>query len=145
MISNQQLGTMSETKVIEKVLSDTTIKFPQKPVWVDGSGLSRYNLFTPEDMVYILQKSENEFGVDLIKKIFPTGNEGTLKGYYDDKAGFIYAKTGTLSGQFALSGYLKTRKNSLLIFSIMINNHNQKASDVRKVVGEYVDWIWRRY
>jgi D-alanyl-D-alanine carboxypeptidase/D-alanyl-D-alanine-endopeptidase (penicillin-binding protein 4) len=142
MVSNQLLGTMSETKEIEKLLSDTTIKFPQQPVWVDGSGLSRYNLFSPEDMVYLLQKLENEFGADRIKKIFPTGNEGTLKGYYDDKAGFIYAKTGTLSGQFSLSGYLKTRKNTPLIFSIMINNHNQTSSDLRKAVARYVDWIW---
>ncbi len=142
MISNQLLGTMSETKVIEKLLSDTTIKFPQQPVWVDGSGLSRYNLFSPEDMVYLLKILENNFGPDRIKQIFPTGNEGTLKGYYDDKAGFIYAKTGTLSGQFSLSGYLKTRKNTPLIFSIMINNHNQTSSDLRKAVARYVDWIW---
>jgi D-alanyl-D-alanine carboxypeptidase/D-alanyl-D-alanine-endopeptidase (penicillin-binding protein 4) len=145
MLSNQLLGSMSETKVIEKILSDTTIQFPQNPLWVDGSGLSRYNLFTPEDMVYLLQKTENEFGADRIEKIFPTGNEGTLKGYYDDKAGLIYAKTGTLSGQFALSGYLKTSKNTPLIFSIMINNHNQKSSEVRKAVSRYVDWIWGRY
>jgi D-alanyl-D-alanine carboxypeptidase/D-alanyl-D-alanine-endopeptidase (penicillin-binding protein 4) len=145
MASNQHFGSMNETHVIEYLLSDSILQFPQKPVWVDGSGLSRYNLFTPEDMVYILEKLENEFGADRIRKIFPTGNEGTLKGYYDDKAGFIYAKTGTLTGQFSLCGYLRTKKNTHLTFSFMINNHCVKSAQARKVVEKYIDWIWRKY
>jgi D-alanyl-D-alanine carboxypeptidase/D-alanyl-D-alanine-endopeptidase (penicillin-binding protein 4) len=145
MVSNQLFGSMNETSVIKKLLSDSMLQFTQKPVWVDGSGLSRYNLFTPEDMVFLLEKLENQFGSDHIKKIFPSGNEGTLKGYYDDKANFIYAKTGTLSGQIALSGYLKTKSNKSLIFSFLINNHTGQSSQVRKKVAEYIDWIWRKY
>jgi D-alanyl-D-alanine carboxypeptidase/D-alanyl-D-alanine-endopeptidase (penicillin-binding protein 4) len=118
---------------------------PQKPVWVDGSGLSRYNLFTPEDWVYLLQKIETDFGTVRIKNIFPTGNEGTLKNFYENKRGFMYAKTGTLSGQYALSGYLVTKKKSPLIFSILINNHVGKSASVRKAAAEYVDWIWSKY
>jgi D-alanyl-D-alanine carboxypeptidase/D-alanyl-D-alanine-endopeptidase (penicillin-binding protein 4) len=145
MANNQLFGSMNESRIIENILSDSILQFPQKPVWVDGSGLSRYNLFTPEDMVYILQKLENEFGADRIKGIFPTGSQGTLKGYYDDKAGFIYAKTGTLSGQFSLCGYLITKKRTPLIFSFMVNNHTKKSSEVKRAVKEYVDWLWRNY
>jgi D-alanyl-D-alanine carboxypeptidase/D-alanyl-D-alanine-endopeptidase (penicillin-binding protein 4) len=145
MASNMLFGSMNEKKIIEKLLSDSTMAFPQKPIWVDGSGLSRYNLFTPEDMVYLLQKLDNEFGSDRIKKIFPSGYKGTLKGYYDDKDGFIYAKTGTLSGQISLSGFLTTKKKTTMIFSIMINNHTGKSSQIRKKVAEYIDWIWRSY
>jgi D-alanyl-D-alanine carboxypeptidase/D-alanyl-D-alanine-endopeptidase (penicillin-binding protein 4) len=145
MMSDKLLGRMNETKLIEQLLSDSTLQFPQKPVWVDGSGLSRYNLFTPEDMVFLLRKIEKEFGITKIKALFPTGNEGTLKGTYDDKKGFIYAKTGTLSGQIALSGYLTTKKNTPLIFSIMINNHTGKASQLRKTIAEFIERIWINY
>jgi D-alanyl-D-alanine carboxypeptidase/D-alanyl-D-alanine-endopeptidase (penicillin-binding protein 4) len=145
MTSEKLLGRMNETKLIEKILSDTIISFPQKPFWVDGSGLSRYNLYTPEDMVYLFKKLETEFGRNRIETIFPTGNQGTLKSYFDDKAGYIYAKTGTLSGQMSLSGYLTTKKGTALIFSIMINNHTGKSTQVRKLITAYVDRIWRRY
>lgn len=145
MVSEKLSGNMNESKLIENLLSDTAFHFPQKPVWVDGSGLSRYNLFTPEDLVYVLKKLENEFGSNKIRKIFPTGNEGTLKGYYDNKSGLIYAKTGTLSGQVTLSGYLKTKKNNSVIFSFMVNNHASKSTQVRKIVAEYIDWIWSAY
>ena len=145
MTSNKLLGSMNEAKLIEKILHDTIFSFPQKPVWVDGSGLSRYNLFTPEDMIFLLRKLETEFGRKRIATIFPTGNQGTLKGYYDDKAGWIYAKTGTLSGQIVLSGYLTTRRNTPLIFSAMINNHNLTTKDMRKKIAECVDRVWRMY
>jgi len=95
--------------------------------------------------VYLLQKIEKEFGTGRIKSIFPTGNEGTLKNYYDDKAGFLYAKTGTLSGQLSLCGYLITQKKTPLIFSIMINNHTAKATQLRKWVASYVDWMANQY
>jgi D-alanyl-D-alanine carboxypeptidase/D-alanyl-D-alanine-endopeptidase (penicillin-binding protein 4) len=145
MTSNMLSGSMHETKPIELLLSDNTNQFPQKPVWVDGSGLSRYNLFTPEDMIFLLQKIEKEFGSTKVEAIFPTGNKGTLKGYYDDKAGFIYAKTGTLSGQLSLSGYLTTKKKTPLIFSIMINNHTGKSSEVREKIAKFIDVIWSNY
>jgi D-alanyl-D-alanine carboxypeptidase/D-alanyl-D-alanine-endopeptidase (penicillin-binding protein 4) len=145
MTSDKLLGSMNETEVINKILSDSTLSFPQKPVWVDGSGLSRYNLFTPEDMIFLLKKMETDFGKKRMEEIFPTGNEGTLKGYYDDKAGFLFAKTGTLSGQISLSGYLTTKKNTPLIFSIMINNHTGKSAEIRKKIAQFIDVLWHNY
>jgi D-alanyl-D-alanine carboxypeptidase/D-alanyl-D-alanine-endopeptidase (penicillin-binding protein 4) len=119
MIGNTLTGSMNENKLMGKILSDSIYAFPQKPIWVDGSGLSRYNLFSPEDLVYLLRKIEKDFGKKKVDAIFPTGNEGPLKGTYDDKAGYLYAKTGTLSGQITLSGYLTTKKNTPLIFSVI--------------------------
>lgn len=145
MTSEKLLGSMTESKLIDKILSDSMISFPQKPLWVDGSGLSRYNLFTPEDIIYLLKKLETEFGRKRIETIFPTGNQGTLKGYYDDKEGYIFAKTGTLSGQVSLSGYLRTKRNTPLIFSIMINNHTGKSSSARKIIARYLEKFWVIY
>ncbi len=34
------------------------VDLPQKPSWVDGSGLSRFNLFSPTDFVSVLHQIE---------------------------------------------------------------------------------------
>ena len=138
MASNEHLGYMSDEKIIDTILKTDLKDVPQKPKWVDGSGLSRYNLFTPQSFVYILNKIKNEFGWERMKNILPTGGTGTLSSYYKKDSGFIYAKTGTLSNNCALSGYLITKKGKLLIFSILANNYITGATPVRKAVEQFL-------
>ncbi|TMI83666.1 MAG: hypothetical protein E6H10_07470 [Bacteroidetes bacterium] len=107
--------------------------------------MSRYNLFSPQDFIFILNKMKNEFGMDRIKNILPTGNEGTLSNYYKPENGYIFAKTGTLSGVVSLSGFLYTKKNKLLIFSILVNNHNSSATAVRRAVEKFVEGLRNKY
>jgi D-alanyl-D-alanine carboxypeptidase/D-alanyl-D-alanine-endopeptidase (penicillin-binding protein 4) len=138
MVSNERLGIMNDEKIIDTLLKTDFKDLPQKPRWVDGSGLSRYNLFTPQDFVAILNKMKNEFGMERIKNILPTGGTGTLENYYKADSNYIFAKTGTLSEVVSLSGYLYTKKNKLLIFSILINNHNSSATAVRRAVEKFI-------
>ena len=143
MVSNKLLGYMDEQKLIDSLLKTDLSGFPQKPKWVDGSGLSRYNLFTPEDFVWLLAKMKDEFGLERLKKILPTGNTGTLRNYYKDQTGLIFAKTGSLTGHIALSGFLITSKNKLLIFSVLVNNHHTSATAVRRAVEHFLQQIRR--
>lgn len=137
---------MNETAVLlDSILSQDLKDIPQKPKWVDGSGLSRYNLFTPQSFVYILNKTKNEFGWERLKKILPTGSTGTLSSYYKKDSGFIYAKTGTLSNNCALSGVLFTRKGKLLIFSLLANNYITGAAPVRRSVEKFLLAIRENY
>jgi D-alanyl-D-alanine carboxypeptidase/D-alanyl-D-alanine-endopeptidase (penicillin-binding protein 4) len=145
MASNELLGVMDDAKIIDTILKTDFKDLPQKPRWADGSGLSRYNLFTPQDFVVILTKMKNEFGIDRIKEIFPTGGEGTLSSYYKQDSTFIYAKTGTLSGVVALSGYLFTRKGKMLIFSVLVNNHNTSATAIRRAVEKFLQGVRNIY
>jgi D-alanyl-D-alanine carboxypeptidase/D-alanyl-D-alanine-endopeptidase (penicillin-binding protein 4) len=145
MASNEHLGYMSDEDMIDTLLKTDLKDIPQRPKWVDGSGLSRYNLFTPNDFAYILGKLKNEFGFDRIKNILATGGEGTLKYYFKKDSGFIYAKTGTLSNNCALSGYLITKKNKLLIFSVLTNNYITSSTPVRKAVEKYIEFIRENY
>ncbi|HKB44683.1 MAG TPA: D-alanyl-D-alanine carboxypeptidase, partial [Chitinophagaceae bacterium] len=69
MVSNERLGVMNDEKIIDTLLKTDFKDLPQKPRWVDGSGLSRYNLFTPQDFVSILTKIKKEFGMGRIKNI----------------------------------------------------------------------------
>ena len=145
MVSNEMLGFMNDEKIIDTVLKTDFKDLPQKPRWVDGSGLSRYNLFTPQDFVAILNKMKNEFGMERIKVILPTGGEGTISSYYKADSGYIYGKTGTLSGVVAFSGFLYTKKGKLLIFSTLVNNHQASATEVRKAVEKFLQGIRNKY
>ena len=136
---------MNDEKIIDTLLKTDFKDLPQKPRWVDGSGLSRYDLFTPQDFIAILNKIKNEFGIERIKVILPTGNEGTLSNYYKAENGYIFAKTGTLNGVVALSGYLYTKKNKLLIFSVLVNNHQVTATAVRRAVEKFVEGVRNKY
>ena len=145
MVSNEMLGLMNDEKIIDTLLKTDFKDLPQKPRWVDGSGLSRYNLFTPQDFVAILNKMKNDFGMDRIKVILPTGGEGTISSYYKADSGYIYGKTGTLSGVVAFSGFLYTKKGKLLIFSTLVNNHQASATDVRRAVEKFLEGVRNRY
>lgn len=145
MASNEHLGYMSDEKIIDTLLKTDLKDVPQKPKWVDGSGLSRYNLFTPQSFVYILNKTKNEFGWNRVKNILPTGGKGTLSSFFKKDSSFIYAKTGTLSNNCALSGYLITKKGKLLIFSVLANNYITGATPVRRAVEKFLLAIREKY
>lgn len=141
MVSDHLLGVMNDELIIDTLLKKDFKDMPQKPYWVDGSGLSHYNLFSPKDFVFILNKMKNDFGMDRIKNILETGGSGTIKSYYKADSGFIYAKTGTLSGVVAFSGFLYTKKNKLLIFSTLINNHNTSSAIIRKAIEKFIEEV----
>lgn len=145
MVSNELLGEMNEEKIIEKVLHTDLADIPQQPRWVDGSGLSRYNLFTPKSFIYILNKLKNEFGLDRLKDILPTGGEGTLSNYYLKDAGFIFAKTGGMSNHCSISGILLTKKNKLLLFSVLVNHYPTGSTPVRRAVEKFLSEIREKY
>jgi D-alanyl-D-alanine carboxypeptidase/D-alanyl-D-alanine-endopeptidase (penicillin-binding protein 4) len=143
MASNEFLGYMSDRDIIDTMMKTDFKGMPDKPVWADGSGLSRYNLLSPADFVWLLNKIKNEFGMDRIKRIMQTGNTGTLTNYYKDLSGKMYAKTGTLSGQVALSGFMYAKSGKLLLFSALVNNHNTEGPRVRRQVERYLMEVWK--
>jgi D-alanyl-D-alanine carboxypeptidase/D-alanyl-D-alanine-endopeptidase (penicillin-binding protein 4) len=145
MVSQRLLGIMNDRKIIDTLLKTDYLMIPQKPSWVDGSGLSRYDLFSPKDLVFILNKMKNDFGMDRIKNILPTGGTGTISNYYLKDSGYIFVKTGTLNGVVALSGFLYTKKNKLLIFSVLVNNHRSSATDIRKGIEKFIQNIRDKY
>ncbi len=145
MVSHVLLGQMNEQLLIDSLLKTVYKELPQRPRWVDGSGLSRYNLFSPEDFVWLLNKLQQEFGMERMKELFPTGGQASLRNYFVNEKGFVFAKTGTLSGQVSLSGYIITKKNRLLIFSVLVNNHNTTATAVRKAVERFLKSVRENY
>lgn len=141
MVGNEWLGKMNDGRIIDTLLNSDLKGLPQRPIWVDGSGLSRNDLFTPQDFVWLLDRMNREFGLNRMKVILPTGGTGTLGNYYKQDSGAIFAKTGSLSGVVALSGYLITKKNRLLLFSILINNYTGGGVTVRREMEQWIHHI----
>src|SRR5690606_352945 len=86
---------------------------------VDGSGVSHYNLVSAELIVNIL-KHVYEYQPDEFKLLIQTlpiaGIDGTLSGRMKDSPAFnnVRAKTGTLSGVSALSGYITAANGNII-------------------------------
>ena len=141
MISQLLLNKMDEAAIIQVLLNQDLKQLPVKPRWVDGSGLSRYNQFSATDMIQVLNQLKAEQGWEKIKAIFPQAGAGTL-GAMDRKEGeFIYAKTGSMSGIYCLSGYVLSKKGKWLSFSIMVNNHNSSSGTIRKKIEAFLQTL----
>jgi D-alanyl-D-alanine carboxypeptidase/D-alanyl-D-alanine-endopeptidase (penicillin-binding protein 4) len=139
MASEQLFGKMDDAALIDSAKKLFFTDLPQKMRWADGSGLSRYNLNTPENYIAILQQMQAKFGEVRIKNIFEKGGEGTISAYYKNFPGTMYAKTGTLGGQVALSGFIYTPKQQKLYFSVLVANHMSPTStQVRRAVEAYL-------
>lgn len=138
MLSYKATGILNERLATDTLLRTLLADLTDAPRWADGSGLSRYNLFTPRSLVQILKKLRNEIGMERVKEIFPSGGEGTLRGYYVSEQPYFYAKTGTLSGVVALSGYMSGASGRPLIFSVLVNNHRSSASEIRRAVERFL-------
>ena len=131
-VGKEVANSYSVETAIKYSLTNYLQDLPQEPRWVDGSGLSRYNLFTPNDMVYLLEKMYKEIPLQKLLDYFPVGGEtGTLKSWYANDKPFVYAKSGTLSNNYSLSGYLVTKKGKILIFSYMNNHYRIPTSEVK--------------
>ena len=144
MASEQLFGKMDDAALIDSAKKLFFADLPQRMRWVDGSGLSRYNLNTPENYIAILQQMQAKFGEARVKNIFEKGGEGTIAAYYKNFPGTMYAKTGTLGGQVALSGFIYTPKQQKLYFSVLVANHMSPSSAlVRRAVETYLTSVTR--
>jgi serine-type D-Ala-D-Ala carboxypeptidase/endopeptidase (penicillin-binding protein 4) len=145
MVSNEKSGVMNDDAIIQTLLESDLKNIPQKPQWVDGSGLSRYNLFTPQDFIFVLNKMKNEFAWNRIITIFPSGGSGTLLNRFKNNQGELFAKTGSLNNNYALSGYLITQKGKTLIFSVLTGNDVAAGTVTRKAVEDFLTYIIEKY
>ncbi|MGC6423345.1 MAG: D-alanyl-D-alanine carboxypeptidase, partial [Flavobacteriaceae bacterium] len=113
----------------------------------DGSGLSRYNLITPRNLIWVLQQLYQELDPLTIQTYFPqAGVSGTIKrSYGSPKLPLVFAKTGTLRNNHNLSGFLVDSENNWYAFSIMVNQHTAANSEVRKGIRELLEMLTRRF
>ncbi|MFW6359777.1 MAG: D-alanyl-D-alanine carboxypeptidase/D-alanyl-D-alanine-endopeptidase [Chroococcales cyanobacterium] len=136
-------SSQSGVNVLEETLTELGVN-PNSYSIVDGSGLSRHNLVSPEAIVQTLQLMAQTPEGEIYRNSLPmAGIDGTLKWRFQDTAsqGNVQAKTGTMTGVSALSGYLNASNYQPLVFSIMVNQSDQSARIQREAIDEIVSLL----
>ncbi|MGB5608758.1 D-alanyl-D-alanine carboxypeptidase, partial [Eudoraea sp.] len=147
LASSTLSDTLNTGTAIAYMLENHLKDLKQPPRWVDGSGLSRYNLFSPEAMVYVLNAIYREVPKERLFHLFAEGGEsGTIAEWYPgNPQPYIYAKTGTLGNNHNISGYLITKSGKTLIFSFMNNHFMNPASEIKKQMQYVFEWVRDNY
>ncbi|MFT4638416.1 MAG: D-alanyl-D-alanine carboxypeptidase/D-alanyl-D-alanine-endopeptidase (penicillin-binding protein 4) [Verrucomicrobiales bacterium] len=100
----------------------------------DGSGLSRLNLITPRQMVYLLKAANSDAHAEIFRNSLPVaGESGTLKNVAKGTAavGRVRAKSGTIDRVKCYAGYVDARSGTRYAFAIMVNNYAKTYGDVK--------------
>lgn len=112
----------------------------------DGSGLSRADQVSPREVVDLLTEMAElpDVGEAFDDSLPVAGRDGTLADRMDGTraAGRCRAKTGTLRGVSALSGYCSTRSGNLVAFSFIENNTSEYSA---KLVEDRMTALIARY
>lgn len=126
---------MKGTESVKKFLTSIGI-MPEQCSIVDGSGLSRLNLLSAQQQTTLLSKmyrssTRDVFRASLAKPGMPgTLNNRMLKSLAQQH---VIAKTGSMNNVSCLSGYITTRDEENLAFSIMINGFTAPDGIIRNI------------
>ena len=103
----------------------------------DGSGMSVYNRLSPRALVSLLLYASNQPWGAAYRESLPIGGvDGTLEKRFigTPLEGRIFAKTGTLSGVNALSGYMIADSGRMLAFSVIANDRPWARSSATRLM-----------
>jgi len=142
-------GKLSVDSAISYSSKNFLNDLPDKFQWRDGSGLSRYNLFSPRSIIKILTKIKEKLGTEeRLHNLLPAGGvSGTLRNAYktDNGQPFVWAKTGTLQNVHLQGGFFVTRKGKKYMYSFMNNNFMIPTADIRDEMGRIITHFHENY
>lgn len=107
----------------------------------DGSGLSRFNAISAQQLVEVLNKMKKS---EVLYNSLPiAGESGTLKNFLLNSfaKGKLRAKSGSMQGIRSYAGYVTTSKGKNLAFAIIVNNANASNSKTKKKIEEFLDYV----
>jgi D-alanyl-D-alanine carboxypeptidase/D-alanyl-D-alanine-endopeptidase (penicillin-binding protein 4) len=110
----------------------------------DGSGLSYYNLVSPESVITLLCwiYHKASFAAVFQQGLAIWGIDGTLKNRLcEDAQGKICGKTGSLRGVSALAGYVLDEEKEPLVFSFMLNGALKNTAEYKTGIEDQLGQI----
>lgn len=103
----------------------------------DGSGLSRSNLITCDQMVGYLKAMRGERYFSSFYQSLPTvGKIGTVYSLCKGEpcSGKVRAKSGTMNGILSYAGYAENSKGEMLVFCMIFNHYTGKRDDLKEKI-----------
>ncbi len=135
MTSDRLFQTLDSERTIDYLLKTSLSDLPDRPKWVDGSGLSRHNLITPRSLVRVVEKLQELLPKEQFEEYLAIGGKsGTLKNTFQAAEPYVFAKTGSMSSSYSLAGLVKTKSGKTYAFAFMNSNFPFPVATVRKEV-----------
>lgn len=148
LVASRLEQPLKSSTAIDYVLKNHLADLPDKASWVDGSGLSRFNLFTPRDIIVLLTKILQTAPRERVFPLLAVGGKtGTIRNYFKAPDGepYVFAKSGSLNGVYNLSGYLTTKSGKTFAFSFMNNNFVRPTSEIRRETERILTAVHNQY
>jgi D-alanyl-D-alanine carboxypeptidase/D-alanyl-D-alanine-endopeptidase (penicillin-binding protein 4) len=137
------LGTAEGGRVAVRAVFDTWEVPRDAYTMYDGSGLSRYDYVTARALTTVLEHMYRDpRHRDAFLATLPiAARDGTLASRLDRTraAGNALAKTGSISNVRALSGFVRTRDDETLVFSILANDFPIASATVNYIADLAVE------
>ncbi|CVH63321.1 D-alanyl-D-alanine carboxypeptidase dacC precursor [Serratia marcescens] len=116
---------------------------------VDGSGLSRMNQITPQQLTTLLLAARKQpWFADWYNALPIAGQPGLLVGgtlrsrmVKSAAAGRVHAKSGSMTGVSSLSGYVDSAAGRPLAFAIISNNYLVPGAEVKALEDRLVETL----
>ncbi len=111
-------------------------------VYVDGSGLSRYNYVAPDAIATVLWTMAHRSDSALFREALPVaGVDGTLEARLRGTAAErnVRAKTGSIANVRTLSGYVTTVDGERLLFVLMANHFTAPRRVIERTQDHVVE------
>jgi D-alanyl-D-alanine carboxypeptidase/D-alanyl-D-alanine-endopeptidase (penicillin-binding protein 4) len=134
------LNTVGGPGAVKAAVAELGVN-PQGFRVADGSGLSRNNAATPRSLVDTLQAMYRSSNSSLFVSSMPiAGQDGTLarRMKATTAQNNVFAKTGTLRGVRALSGYANTPAHGTVVFSILANDWSRSGDNLVRAIDQLV-------
>lgn len=114
---------------------------PSGIVLKDASGLSVFNALPATVFTDVLVWAYDTLGWDFVASLPLAGTDSGLNAYstsFPELKNKLRAKTGSMSGVRALSGYLTTREGEVLAFTILVNHYEGTAARLQRNIGKFL-------
>ncbi|MBD3308620.1 D-alanyl-D-alanine carboxypeptidase/D-alanyl-D-alanine-endopeptidase [candidate division KSB3 bacterium] len=143
--------TAKGLQVVQEFLLEELDVSPDSYVLENGSGLSRNNRLSPAQIVTLLTYMYDNFAVrsEYLASLAVAGVDGTLRRRLRDTQAErrLRAKTGAIRSVSCLSGYVASRDNEILAFSIMMNDYTSggyAVKDIQNKIGLLLTEFYRQ-
>ena len=120
------------------------LKWGKDYIFVDGCGLSEYNLTTPAHLVKAITYLYRKYDFKILDYFASTKEKGTLR----ERLPFqVWGKTGTLSSASALAGLLETKNKRWVVFCLMENNFIfiEEEDGPKKFENRIIEYIYENF